>query len=257
MARFRHEQFRARDLREAKGTATVTVLIPARDESRTIGPIVHCVRRELCAPGGAGLVDDLVVVDDASSDDTAAVAAAAGAEVLAGPGVGKGGAMSLARGRGDLVVFLDGDVTNFGPHFVTGALGPLLFCRDVTLVKGAYVREPASRLAPPAGGGRVTELVAKPLVSLLFPELCTLADMSQPLAGETAVRREVLDAVALEPDYGVEIGLLIDVARRYGTSAVAEVDLGVRQHRNRPLGELSHQARQVMEAMLSRAGVIT
>lgn len=255
MVRFRHDQFDVRDLVEAKGAATVTVLIPARDEARTIGRIVHCVRRDLGTHGGAGLVDDLVVVDDASSDDTAALAAAAGAEVLAGPGVGKGGAMRLARGRGDIVVFLDGDVVNFAPHFVTGTLGPLLTCSEAMLVKGAYVREPAPHAAPVAGGGRVTELVAKPLLSLLFPELCGLAEMVQPLAGETAVRSEILEATRLEPDYGVEIGLLIDVARSYGTSAIAEVDLGVRQHRNRPLHELSHQARQVMAAMLSRAAV--
>ncbi|MDA8037938.1 MAG: glucosyl-3-phosphoglycerate synthase [Actinomycetota bacterium] len=245
IATYRHGDFDPARLAVLKGGATVTVCIPARDEAATIGAIVGTIRRELGAKG-AGLVDEILVVDDASSDGTGRVARREGATVIAGPGYGKGQAMGLACRRADIVVFLDGDVANFGAHFVTGLLGPLLTSPQTVLVKGAYERPVAG---DPNGGGRVTELVAKPLLSLLFPEL---SGVSQPLAGETALRRRVLEDLELAPGYGVEIGLLIDVAERYGADAVAQVDLGVRLHRNRPLKELSSQAREVMQAALVR-----
>ena len=152
--------------------------------------------------------------------------------------------MALAEARGDILVFLDADVENFGPHFVTGLLGPLLTDDDVALVKGFYER-PLRGRSP--GGGRVTELVARPAIDLLFPDL---AGVRQPLAGETAAPRSVLEKTGLDPGYGIELGLLIDVADRFGVEAVAQVDLGVRIHRNRPLAELRHEATDV----LPRAG---
>jgi len=245
-----HRDFSVERLAVAKGTARITVCIPARDEAATIGAIVGCIRRNLLDE--TGLVDEILVIDDGSSDGTASEARRHGAVVLDGPGLGKGEAMRLAGGRADFVVFLDGDVENFGAYFVTGLLGPLLTDQSddqVLLVKGCYTR-PLGR--EPAGGGRVTELVAKPLLSLLFPEL---AGVAQPLAGETALRAHVLDSIELAGGYGVEMGLLIDVWRRWGTGAIAQVDLGERRHRNRPLAELGVQAREVMAAAFARTAL--
>jgi glucosyl-3-phosphoglycerate synthase len=229
------------DLVASKRGRRIVVCIPALNESATIGHIVSGVNPLL----EARLVDEILVVDDASTDGTASTAAEAGASVVRGPGLGKGEAMRQACGRGDVIVYLDGDVTNFTSSFVTGLLGPLL-CRGYKLVKGAYGRP----LCGEDGGGRVTELVAKPLISLLFP---ALVSVDQPLAGETAVSAEVLASIELEGGYGVEIGLLLDVWKRWGTEAIAQMDLGERRHRNRPLAELAPQAREVISATLARA----
>ncbi len=243
IASFGHADWSLEALEAAKGDARVVVCIPARDEARTIGAIVGSIRCHL----QGRIVDEILVVDDGSLDATAVEAERHGAVVVQGAGPGKGEAMRLARGRGDYVVFLDGDVENFAPHFVSGLLGPLL-CREGTvLVKGSYARPLGDR---PNEGGRVTELVAKPLLSLLFPELGGIA---QPLAGETAIRHDVLDALELTAGYGVEMGLLLDVWRAFGTAAIAQVDLGVRRHRNRPLSELAPQARDVIAAALERS----
>lgn len=229
---------------------TVSVCIPARDEAATVADVVRTLVDTLVR--GCALVDEVLVADDGSSDGTGAAAAEAGARVLRRSGPpGKGCAMADAAGAttGDLVVFLDADVRNFGPHFVSGLLAPLLVDETVVLVKGAY-RRPLNGVADE--GGRVTELLARPLLGRLFPDLAFLA---QPLAGEVAIRRSALAPLVLEPGYGVEIGMLIDVGRRFGPSAIVQVDLGDRVHRNRPLGELVGQARDVVAAMLDRAGL--
>jgi glucosyl-3-phosphoglycerate synthase len=245
---YHHGDWEVADLVAAKGRSRVLVCIPARDEERTIGPIVSCIRDEL--GGSTGLVDEILVVDDASTDATRRESLRHGAVVVSGPGIGKGEAMREARGRSDFVVYLDGDVENFGAHFVTGLLGPLLFDAGVRLVKGAYSRPLGDA---PSGGGRVTELVAKPLIRLLFGEL---SGVIQPLAGETALRAGVLDELELAGGYAVEMGLLVDVWRRWGTRAIAQVDLGERRHRNRPLSELGPQAHDVMGAALARSGAL-
>ena len=242
-------------LAAAKGSTTVSVCLPARDEEATVGPIVATIRRELV--DAIGLVDEVVVIDDHSSDRTAAVAAQAGARVVQaasvlpdhGPGHGKGGALwkSLHVSTGDVVVWCDADVHDFDCRFVYGLLGPLLQDPDVSFVKGFYER-PLDGQA--RGGGRVTELVARPLLTMLFPDL---ADVVQPLSGEYAGRRRVLEAVPFVEGYGVDIGLLIDIARREGVGSLAQVDLGQRVHRNRQLHELSPMAAQVLQAMLRRA----
>ncbi len=227
---------------------SVSVCIPARDEAATIAAVVGPVVDVLCDVHG--LVHEVVVADDGSVDGTGGLAAALGARVVRRNGrPGKGAAMADAArsSTGDVVVFLDADVRNFGPHFVTRLLEPLLADDRVMLVKGAY-RRPGD--GGPAEGGRVTELLARPLLRRLFPEL---AFVRQPLAGEVAVRREVLDELVLEPGYGVEIGMLLDVAARYGPSAIAQVDLGERVHRNRPLAQLAGQADEVLAAVLDRA----
>lgn len=243
--------FSSAELAAAKAGRTVSVLIPARNEERTIGVVVDAVRTpHVLAANGSGLVDEVVVIDDGSSDATAAVAADRGAQILVlkSGGGGKGQAMraGLEASSGDLVVFLDADVENTSSVFVAGLLAPLLHYEEVALVKGFYTRP---LYGAPGGGGRVTELVARPLIDVCFPEL---AGVRQPLAGETAAPRWVLEKVGFADGYGVELGLLVDVTRRFGVGSLAQVDLGTRVHRNRPLDELRPQAADVIRAALER-----
>jgi glucosyl-3-phosphoglycerate synthase len=236
---------------------SVSVCLPARDEEATVGQIVATVRRNLVEH--VPLVDEVVVVDDGSTDATAEVAAWEGATVLAvaeilpelAPGTGKGNALwkSLFACNGDIVCWLDADVRNFGAHFVTRLLAPLLTDAAIGFVKG-YYRRPLHGEA--TGGGRVTELMARPVISALFPHL---AGFVQPLAGEYAGRRALLETVPFVEGWGVEIGLLIDLVANFGLDAIAQVDLDVREHRNRPLEELGPQAMAILVTGLRRAGV--
>lgn len=254
---FDHRSFDPVGLCSLKRGRRVSVCLPARDEAATIGNIVSSIRTALV--DRVGLVDEILVIDDDSSDETAVRAEAAGARVVEGGTVlpafgargGKGQAMwrGVFESVGDFVVFLDADVRNFGPHFVTGLLGPLLHHDETCMVKAYYERPNHGRSGQ---GGRVTELVAKPLISMLFPHL---AFVRQPLAGECAARRQVLERVGFAPGYGVELALLVDVASAFGAGSIAQVDLGVREHRNRPLEELAPQARTIMETAFRRAGV--
>jgi glucosyl-3-phosphoglycerate synthase len=248
---FHRSDFPTARVLEAKAGRTVSVCIPARDEERTVGAVVAAVvGAHVAEAGGSGLVDEVVVVDDGSKDATGEAARAAGARVLVTDGEGgKGRAMAagVEGSIGDLVAFLDADVENTSEWFVSGLLGPLLLEEDVALVKGFYERP---LHGSPGGGGRVTELMARPLLEVLFPHLL---EVRQPLAGETAAPRWVLEKLELAPGYGVELGLLVDVASRFGTASVAQVDLGVRIHRNRPLTELRGQAVEVLRAGLARA----
>jgi glucosyl-3-phosphoglycerate synthase len=241
----------------------ISVCIPARNEAPTIGGIVAKVRERLVdslPANGGGLVDEIVVLDDGSTDATAAVAREAGATVVAessvlpeaGPGSGKGNALwkSLHACRGDLVCWLDADLRNFDAETVAKLVEPLLVDAGTVLVKASYVR---SFEGAPTGGGRVTELVARPLVSLLFPKL---ADIVQPLGGEYAARRDALEVLPFVEGWGVELGLLIDVVERFGRDAVAQVDLGTREHRNRPVGELAAQSLAIIATALRRADLM-
>ena len=256
---FTHHDFDPRRLaarKEADGL-TASLCIPARDEAATIGRIVDLARRRLME--AVPLLDEILVVDDHSTDDTAAVAAAAGAKVVhsadvlpaAGPGTGKGDAVwkSLSASTGDLVAWVDGDITDFGPRFVIGLLGPLLTSPAVEFVKGFY-RRPGG--GPANGGGRVTELVARPVIARLFPHLNGIV---QPLAGEFAGRRPVLEALPIVCGWGVDLALVVDVVARHGLPALAQVDLGTRRHRHRPLDQLSPQALAILTVALRRAGV--
>jgi glucosyl-3-phosphoglycerate synthase len=233
---------------------TVSVVLPALNEEATVGDVVGVVRPLL-----GTLVDELVVMDSGSTDRTAVVAAEAGARVVRREDVvpwleplpGKGEVLwrSLAATSGDLIVFLDSDLVDPETAFVTALLGPLLLDADVHLVKGFY-RRPL-RLES-SGGGRVTELVARPLLNTLRPEL---SGVVQPLGGEYAATRSFLESVPFAAGYGVEIGLLLDVHRIYGLSALAQVNLGVRKHRNRSLLQLGVMSSQIMGTALARCGV--
>jgi glucosyl-3-phosphoglycerate synthase len=246
--------------KERSGTR-ISVVIPARNEERTVADVVGPLATELVT--AAGLVDELVVMDSDSTDGTAAVAARAGAavyrtrDVAAGLGSyrGKGEALwkSLLVTTGDLLVFVDADLTQWGPHFVTGLLGPLLADERVQLVKGFYERvRTESDGSTSTEGGRVTELVARPLLSLWWPEL---ADVVQPLAGEWAARRELMESLAVPVGYGVELAVLLDTAARHGLDALAQVDLGSRAHRHQANHDLALMAAELMVvAQRRRAG---
>jgi glucosyl-3-phosphoglycerate synthase len=241
---------------------SISVCLPARNEAATVGPIVHEVCEQLIDTAGrwGGLADEVVVIDDDSTDRTAEVARAAGARVVgqagvlpeAGPGSGKGNVLwkSLHVCEGELLCWLDADLRNFRAETVARLLEPLITDLDTVLVKASYTR---SFEGAPTGGGRVTELVARPLLSLLFPKL---ADVVQPLGGEYAARREAVEVLPFVEGWGVELGLLVDVVERFGRDAVAQVDLGTREHRNRPVDELAAQSLAIIATALRRAGLM-
>ena len=232
----------------------VSVCIPARNEESTIGDLVHAVITHPRA-------DEVIVIDHASRDDTAAVARAAGARVVNadhvlpefGPALGKGDVLwrSVHVARGDVIVWLDADLRSYTDEYLTNLIEPLETNDDVALVRPDY---PRTLNGEPTGGGRVTETTAKPALRSWHPHL---AHIRQPLAGEYAIRREVAESLPFEIDYGVEIGLLIDVAAACGTESIAQVELPARIHRNRPAGELQEPSRQVLRTALSRAGLTT
>lgn len=228
----------------------ISVVIPALDEERTVAHVVRaCLADE---------PHEVLVIDADSSDETSAEAQAAGARVLnwrevlpEEPRPGKGESLwrGVAAAEGDIVVFIDADLESAAPGMVSALAEPFID-PHVQMVKARYQR---SFHGSPTGGGRVTELTAKPLLRQFFPEL---AHIDQPLGGEYALRRAAAMELPFVDGYGVEAGLLVDVAKRYGPHAVAEVDLGTRAHRNRPLEELAPMADVVARTILSRAGVI-
>jgi glucosyl-3-phosphoglycerate synthase len=251
---FHHESFPPDRLAAAKRD-TVSVCLPARDEERTIGSIL-----EALAPlRDQGVVDQIVVVDG-SSDRTPEIARQLGAEVHAqrsllpeyGPVLGKGDAMwrALSVLEGDVVCFLDADSERFGPHFACGLLGPLLCDPAISFVKGFY-RRPfrIGEVTLEDEGGRVTELTARPLLKAFYPDLAAVA---QPLAGEIAGRRDLLERLPFVTGYGVDIALLLDAYRTAGLDAIAQVDLEIRQNAHQSLRDLGPMASAVLQAVASR-----
>ncbi|MCB5178852.1 glucosyl-3-phosphoglycerate synthase [Streptomyces antimicrobicus] len=252
------------EAKRASGS-TVSVVLPALDEEATVGAIVEKVRRDLIEGLPFPLVDELVVVDSGSSDRTAAVAAAAGARVVrrdevlpripALPGKGEVLWRSLLVTGGDIVCFVDADLRDFSSAFVSGIVGPLLTEPDVQFVKAMYDRPWDGAAAAPGAveqGGRVTELVARPLLNLHWPQL---AGFVQPLGGEYAVRRSLLERLPFPVGYGVELGLLVDALHTVGLDALAQVDVGVRRHRHqdgRALGRMAAAIYRTAQLRLSR-----
>jgi glucosyl-3-phosphoglycerate synthase len=255
--RYRSEDYPPQRLAQCKGQRTVTVIVPTRECAATIGGVLEDSVGPLAEHG---LVDELVVVDAGSVDGTAAVARRAGARVLfedelerqLGPALGKGDAMwrALRATGGEIVCFLDGDTADPTPRHLQGLLGPLLTDTSLALVKGAFDRPlDADGVKFPHEGGRVTELMARPLLNLHEP---LLAGFAQPLAGEFSARRALLERCAFPVGYGVEIAVLIDALRAHGLDALAECQLGTRQNRHQSLRALGEMAYAVLAAVEHR-----
>ena len=253
--RFHHSDFDLRRLLEHK-REPITVVLPAREVADTIGQIVQRLRK--LDP----LIDQILVVDADSRDGTAEIAARAGAEVHSearlvpefGQVLGKGDAMwrAIAAVRGEVVVYLDSDTRDFSPHFALGMLGPLLLEPELQFVK-AFFRRPhlsADGTELPLDGGRVTELTARPLLSAFFPEL---AGFVQPLAGEVAMRRRLLERIPFATGYAVETAMLLHARDALGgIDEMAQVDLDVRLNRHQPLPDLAPMAYAVLRVVLER-----
>ncbi|MCH7226293.1 glucosyl-3-phosphoglycerate synthase [Haloferula sp. A504] len=236
----------------------LSVCIPTLNEEGTIARIVSCLRETLITR--FPVLDELVVIDSGSTDRTRELAAESGATVqLAsdilpnhGERCGKGENLwkAVYECRGDILCFLDGDIGNIDPRFVLGTIGPLLIDPALDYVKGFYERPLlASEGVDPRGGGRVTEILVRPLLKRFFPEL---ARLHQPLSGEYAARRRVLERIPFPTDYGVETSHLIDVARLVGAQAIGQTDLDERIHRNRSLADLGRMSGQILDAFFAR-----
>jgi glucosyl-3-phosphoglycerate synthase len=258
---FHHAEFR--DLRrlvalKEKQGVTVSLVLPTLNEAATLGPIVRRARKLLME--AVPLVDELLVIDSASDDATCEIAAREGARVVQHADVldrygsyrGKGEALwkSLYESSGDIVVWCDTDVRNWHPRMAYGTLGPLLVEPRIQYVKGYYQRPIVEDgVLREGGGGRVTELVARPLINLFYPDL---SGFIQPLAGEYAGRRSLLETIPFFTGYAVEIGHLIDIAERAGLEALGQVDLERRIHRNQELEGLSRMSFVIIQAVMKR-----
>ncbi|MFI2187628.1 glucosyl-3-phosphoglycerate synthase [Streptomyces sioyaensis] len=246
---------------------TVSVVLPALDEEATVGAIVATIRDTLMTDA-IGLVDELVVLDSGSSDRTAEVAAAAGARVVhrdsilprlpALPGKGEVLWRSLLATTGDIICFIDADLREFSATFVSGIVGPLLTDPDIQFVKAMYDRplETGPGGIDAGQGGRVTELVARPLLNLHWPQL---AGFVQPLGGEYAARRSLLERLPFPVGYGVELGLLVDALHTVGLDALAQVDVGVRKHRHQDgqaLGRMAAAIYRTAQLRLTRGHLV-
>ena len=255
-----HADFEADDLarRKCDRGLTASVVIPALNEERTVAAVAGTLKRTLLDE--VGLLDEVLVVDADSTDGTGEAARGAGARVVrqsevlpaAGTAPGKGEALwkGLEASSGDLVVFVDADILDIGPRFVTGLLGPLLTDPATLFTKATYDRplQVGDELQA-SGGGRVTELLARPLIATFWPELSWLA---QPLSGEYAGRRELLESLPFVRGYGIELAMLVDIADHHGADVIAQVDLGRRVHEHQTLAALGRMSAEILHVALDR-----
>jgi glucosyl-3-phosphoglycerate synthase len=265
---FRHRSFDHRQFSDLKAMGrrkralglTVSAVLPCRNVADTVGGIIDEIHAVNERAAGEPLVDQILAVDADSTDGTVEAAASRGAEVYSendllshyGEAHGKGDAMwrSLSVARSDLVMYIDADTRDFKPQLVYGVLGPILYVPEVRFVKAAYRRPFKSyETVEVDGGGRVTELTAKPLFNLFYPEL---AGFVQPLAGEFVADKELFCSIPFLTGYAVETGIMIDVLKHVGLGGMAQVDLGTRQNRHQPLRDLSRMSYAVLRAAARR-----
>ncbi len=244
-------------LKEKQGT-TISLILPALNEEETVGNVITTLKTSLMDE--VPLIDEIVLIDSMSTDQTVPIAESLGIPVYKHPEIlpevgtlrGKGEALwkSLHVTKGDIVAWADTDITNIHPRFVYGLIGPLLKHPNIQYVKGFYQRpiQVEGRMQP-YGGGRVTELVARPLFNLFYPEL---SGIIQPLSGEYAGRRNALEQIPFFSGYGVETALLIDILERFGLDAIAQTDLEVRVHHNQPLVGLSKMSFAILQVFIAR-----
>ena len=240
-----------------KKNLTISLCFPTLNEAQTIGKILDIVRKSIYEPG---LVDEVVVIDSNSMDRTVSVVRSAGFKVLqhkdilsgCGSFKGKGDALwkSLAVLKGDIIIWCDSDIMNFKPRFIYGILGPLLIDDRISYVKGFY-RRPLKIASSylKSEGGRVTELLVRPLLNLFYPEL---SKVFQPLSGEYAGRREILESIPFSTGYGVEVGMLIEIFERFGLDVIAQVNLKRRVHRNQPISALSKMSFGILQTLFRK-----
>src|SRR3990172_4307869 len=237
---------------------SISVAMPALNEAKTVGRVIRVIKENLM--DNTGLVDEVVLIDSGSTDQTREIAARLGVpvhihqEILPHYGVrhGKGEALwkSLYVTKGDILLWIDTDIVNINPRFVYGLIGPLLIQPELQFVKGFYRRPMrVGNRTQAGGGGRVTELTARPLLNLFFPEL---SGVVQPLSGEYGGRRSALETLAFFSFYCVDTGLLIDVFERYGLSAIGQVDLLERIHHNQPLEALSLMSFAIIQVVIRK-----
>jgi glucosyl-3-phosphoglycerate synthase len=241
-----------------KGNQRISVCIPTLDEAATIGNIVTTIHRHLVVEHS--LVDEILVIDSGSTDDTLGIARSAGAavhlshEIATSSGTHRGKGENLWKAlhiaAGDIICYVDGDISNFHPRFVSGLVGPLLADQSFDYVKAHYERpiSDGNELRP-SGGGRVSEILIRPLLSLFYPELTSIF---QPLSGEYAARREILESLAFPTGYGIEIAHLIDIAGSGNIGRIAQTDLDQRIHRNRTDEELGRMSFAILRTIVSR-----
>ncbi|MFH1352322.1 MAG: glucosyl-3-phosphoglycerate synthase [bacterium] len=250
------KDFSVGNLVASKGKRKISVVIPAKNEAGTIGAIVRRIKKTLMR-----LVDELVVLDGGSSDGTRRIARHAGAKVFKDSNIlprfrnygGKGNALykSMFVTSGDIIAFIDGDIKNFSERFVIGITAPLILNRKLSFVKAFYERPLVESGKIKKGeGGRVTEILARPLINTFYPEL---SKIRQPLSGEYAIRRRLLKKISIPSGYGVEVALLLETARLAGVGSIAQVDLGKRIHRNQHLSALGRMGFEVLQAFLHYA----
>lgn len=258
---FQHESFC--DLtgllaRKTEQQLTISVCIPTLNEEATIGETVKTVRHALMEE--VPLIDELAVIDSGSSDATEDIARDAGADfflaedILPGlgnhPGKGENLWKAVYQLKGDILCFIDADIRNIHPRFVYGVLGPLLVSPEIQYVKGFYRRPlTGEKMIQPSGGGRVTEILVRPLLSMFYPELTHFA---QPLSGEYASRRSVLETLTFPTGYSVEISHLLEIYQRHGMKAFAQTDLEQRVHRNRSTQALGSMSREILACFFHR-----